>query len=1133
MRKQILRRLPLFLWVAILALAGHQVLAQQVISDVTGTVMSEKGDVLEGVTVKAQNTISHDHYSAVTDSKGVFVFNRLSAGEKYDFTFSSVGFEVTVYKDFVVKQQGHRNSLLIRMKERKNELNEVVVTALGIRKETKKLGYSVQEVKGEELVKARDANPVTGLIGKVAGLSVGPSAELLGTPTILMRGNQITLFVVDGVPISSDTWNISPDDIESYTILKGPAAAALFGSRAQYGAILITTKKGLKNKGFMVEVNSTNSIDKGFIAYPKTQSIYGGGMYGEYAYADGYGGGVQDAQYQLWGPKFRGQLLPQYDGVIDPNNTYTTTFGNLIYKGHVVPTPYVARGLVNGKNNLERFLRSGFQTTNNVAMTATGDNYNMRFSFSQSHQTAIVPNTGLDIVNFNMNGSYKPTDRVTISASLNYNRGYTDNIPDVIYGPGSLIYDLSIWTGAEWNVDAPDIKGIWVPGKIGIQSVFPEHVHYHNPWLMVDDWLRGHYKTDVNGYVSANYKINPNLNVTGRSQITTYSLFRSEKMPYSAHPYGRAQEKGDYREDRRNLFENNTDLQLNYNYRIHRLLTLSGLAGGSIRTFSYNSSFTSTDYLFQPGIYSFSNSLNALEATSFSSDMRVLSSYAALDASFGKYATLSATGRVDKTSAWRPGDNAYIYPSVSAASVISDYVRMPRAISYLKVRASYASVRGDATSPTIGMAPFNSITALGGTTAGTLMDNPLQYGTNYASPYGGPDYSLLPVYSTYKPYNNQPAATPSTIIVDPTIKPFKRVNYEEGFDIHFINHRLGLSATAFQYIDGPRILGNQVSPASGFNTDYINALKSRKEGYELTLTANPLRTGSFNWEVLVNWSTYKEKYTQLPGTQTSYNTFYHVGDRVDKIYSSAFSRTADGQIIYDSKGNPLKNPVNRFLGYTNPDYNWSIYNKLNYKNFFFSFQFDGSVGGVISDYLLLKTMVGGANIATTEGALGKAREDDDVNAGVKTWAGSYVGTGVQVSNNTPINYDNQGNITNYKNLSFAKNVSTNTVQNYATAYYNITEGTMVTKTYAKLREVVFGYDLPPSFLSKTFIRKVSLSLVGRNLLYFYAQNKYRGLDVEQFNTNVIPAVSLATQVGSSALQTPTTRRFGFNVNIVF
>jgi len=173
-----------------------------------------------------------------------------------------------------------------------------------------------------------------------------------------LRGNEISLYVVDGVPISSDTWNISPDDIESFTVLKGPTAAALYGSRAQYGAILITTKKGNKlKKGYTVELNSTNSFDKGFLAFPRVQNEYGPGENELYAFGDGKGGGLNDNDYDVWGPKFDGQLIPQYDGAYDPNQTFTTTFpGGRVWKGNIQPTPWIARG----KNNLQNFLQTGF-----------------------------------------------------------------------------------------------------------------------------------------------------------------------------------------------------------------------------------------------------------------------------------------------------------------------------------------------------------------------------------------------------------------------------------------------------------------------------------------------------------------------------------------------------------------------------------------------------------------------------------------------------------------------------------------------------------------------------------------------------------------------------------------------------
>ncbi len=1087
-----------------------------------GQDVTIKGKVAETSTGKSISgaTVAVAKTSKVTTSGNDGSFS-IKAKQGDQLVVSFLG-----YADTTVAVADANTFLDILLSPSVKQLNDIVVTALGVKKEVKKIGYAVQEVKGEDLVKARDQNPISGLTGKVAGLSVGPSAEMLRKPTVLLRGNEITLYVVDGIPISSDTWNISPDDIETYTVLKGPTAASLYGSRAQYGAILITTKKGLKRKGYTVEFNSTNSFDKGFIAFPRTQDEYGGGENGLYAFGDGKGGGLNDNDYDVWGPRFEGQLIPQYDGKYDPNTTYTTTFpGGLKFTGHTQPTPYVGRG----KNNMDRFLRTGFQTTNNLSLSTSGDNYNMRFSVSQSYQQSIIPNMYLNITNFNMYGSYNVSKKFKLEANINYNRQYTPNFPDVDYGPNSLIYNMSIWTGADWDVTAPDITGIWQQGKVGTQSIFAEYQRYHNPWFMVKEWLRGHYKTDIYGYLAGNYKFNDNLNLTARTQITGYDLLRAERMPYSAHPYGREQNMGDYREDRRNLFENNTEVQLNYNYNVGRFLNLSGLVGGNIRTFGYNSNFTSTDYLTVPNVYSFSNSLNPVQASSFNADMRVYSAYYSLDASLGKYATIAVTGRVDKSSALPSTHDSYFYPSVSVASVISDYVKLPDFISMLKVRGSYAAVHGDKTSSTVGVAPFNTITALGANPSGTsLYDYPLGYGSNYLSPYGGPDYALSAVYSTSKPYNNQTAAYYTSNIYDPNIKTFNRVNFEGGFDVRFLKNRLGLSATGFQYIDGPQILANPISSATGYSYYYINALKTKKTGYEVSLTGTPIKTRSgLNWDVLVNWSTFQDKFEELPPGQDTYNTFFHKGDRVDKFYSSKFVRTQDGQIINDAAGKPLTpNRASQFMGYLNADFQWSIYNKLSWKGLSVGFQFDGSVGGVTTDYMRNKTMRGGRNIETAEGRLGDARKSDADHAGdvTGTYKGIYVGEGVVVSNGASINYDSKtGEIINYKDLQFAPNTQVTQVQDYVSKYYNVSEANMMSKTFAKLREVTIGYDLPQSWLQNTFINKVSVSLVGRNLIYFYKDQRFKDVDLDQYNY----------ALGGTALQSPTTRRFGFNVNVVF
>lgn len=1051
-------------------------------------VAGEDGSPLPGVNIVVKGTTQ----GTISDADGRYNINAPAADAVLIFSF--VG-----YLSQEVVLDG-KTTVDVTLATDARHLSEVVVTALGVEKDLASVGYAVQEVKGEDLVTARDQNPITGLTGKVAGLSVGPSAEMLRKPTVLLRGNEITLYVVDGVPISSDTWNISPDDIETYTVLKGPTAAALYGSRAQYGAILITTKKGDKNKGFTVDFNSSNVVDNGFLAFPRVQDEYGGGENGLYRFGDGKGGGLNDNDYDVWGPRFEGQLIPQYDSPVDP------------ITGVRQGTPYVARG----KDNLKRFLRAGFQSTNNIALSAAGDNYSMRFSVSHSYQSSIIPNMHLNITNFNMYGSYKPVERLKIEANLNFNKQYTPNFPDVDYGPNSLIYNVGIWTGADWDVDAPDIRGIWQPGKVGTQSIFAEYQRYHNPWFMVYEWTREHQKTDIYGYLSANYKLNDNLDVTARTQITTYSLFRNEKMPFSAHPYGREQGLGDYREDRRNLFENNTEARLNFNYTVGSFLGLNGFVGGYLRSFTYNSSYTSTDYLNVPNVYSFSNSRNNLIASSFGSDMRVVSGYYSLDAALGKYATVSLTGRVDKSSTLPKGRNTYFYPSFSVASVVSDYVKLPEIISFLKVRGSYAAVHGDATSDQVGMTPYLN---------GSLNDYPLGYGNNYKSPYGGPDYSLISAYSIKKIYNNLPATYYTTKLYDPQIKPFNRVNFEEGFDIRLLDSRIGASVTAFQYIDGPRILANPVSPASGYNTYYLNALKTKKTGVEVTLTGTPLRDyNGLTWDVMINWSTYQDKYDELPGGQTTYNTFFHKGDRVDKLYATAFVRDASGNIVNDDAGKPLKNPVNQFLGNMNADYSWSINNKFSYKGMFLGFQFDGRVGGVMTDYMHNKTMRGGRNIETVQGKYGEARYSDFKNASDSEYPGIFVGEGVTVSNAVPINFDGAtGKILNMDELQFTPNTQVTRIQGYISTYYDVSEANLMSKTYAKLREVTIGYSLPASMLKNTFIKKATVSLIGRNLIYFYKDKRFKDVDLDQYNA----------ATSETALQSPTTRRYGLNINITF
>ena len=1060
---------------------------------ITGKVTSsEDGSSIPGANILVKGTTA----GTISDAQGRFSIDVPSTNAV--LTFSFVGY---ITKDVALAGQ---TTVDVLLDSDAKQLSEVVVTALGIEKDKSKLGYAVQDVKGEDILKARDPNPINNLTGKVAGLTVAASPELLGRPDLLLRG-RAPLFVVDGVPIQSDTWNISPDDIETYTVLKGPAASALYGSRGQNGAIQITTKRGSKDKrGFSVEFNSSNTIEDGFLAIPKVQDEYGPGDHGRYAFGDGKGGGLYDSDYDIWGPKFEGQLIPQYDGVVDPDNDYTTVFpSGTTFTGNVVPTPWIARG----KDNLERFLRPGFLTSNNIAVASSGDHYDLRFSTSYNYQQGIVPNTQLNSNNFNISAGVDLSSKVRFETNINYNYQYTDNIPDVTYGPNSLIYNVILWGGADWSMD--DMRDYWQEGKEGIQQIYADYTRYNNPWFSAYEWLRGHNKKDVYGHMLLKWQITDWLEFVGRTQINSYDLIRTEKFPYSGTTYGREQAKGDYREDKRTLFENNTDFMLNFKKELSQDFKLSASFGGNLRSFSYRSSYTTTDYLNVPGWYNLANSLNPVKAFNYYAPMQVLSWYGYADLSYRDFINFSVTGRTDKHSTLPEKNNTYFYPSVSLSVLLSEAMELPEPISYLNVRGSYAKVSGALTSSIIG--PIPSV---------TLTGNPLGYGSTYVSPYDGPTYVNAPVYSTSLLYNNQPAAFYTNTITNPDLEPSASASWETGLEAKFFSNRIGFDVAYFESVDGPGIYNLPISEASGYTTALVNGVKTKRKGWEVVMNASPIANAEgLKWDILVNWSTYKEYIEEIYGDIENLDAFRQVGERIDQFWGSAIVKTPDGQIVNTADGRPLplsslNGNARRFLGYTNPDWSWGINNKFSYKNWGFSFQFDGRVGGVIANYVQQQTFRGGRHIETVQGEMGEARYQDYL--GVKSW----VGPGVVVTSGTPA-IDSEGNITNADELTFAPNTNATYLQDWISRYYNTNESNLMSRSYAKLREVVLTYNLPSGVLERTFMKKASVSFIGRNLLYF-AEKK--DIDIEQY------ANYGAT---GSGLQTPTLRRYGINLNITF
>ncbi|MDE3235217.1 MAG: SusC/RagA family TonB-linked outer membrane protein [Bacteroidota bacterium] len=1071
-----------------------------------------KGKIVDASTSKPiQSAVlrSQTGKTAISDGNGEFSLPTFK-GERV--VVSSVG-----YADQSVKISND-NFLTINLKASVSQLNDVVVTATGIKKEAKRLGYAVQTIDGSKLTQAREPDPLNSLKGNAAGLTVNINQEIGHSPDVIIRGennpNDRPMFVVDGVPFTSDSYNVNPDDIESITILKGPNAASLYGFQGKNGAIIITTKKAAKGKGMHVDFNSSTQFNTGFIALPKYQDTYGPGDNGKYAFGGGGSGpanyrgggaigvGVNDYDYDVWGPQFRGQLIPQYDGTYDPTQTYTTVFADgTKYMGNVKPTPWIARG----KDNLKKFIETGLLSSNSISLSSSSEKTDVRFSLGNTYQKGIVPNTQLN--NFNATASivHRFNPKLTLSTYINYSRQSTPNVPDVSYGPNSIIYNIILWGGADWAMS--DMRNYWQPGLAGVQQKYEEFYRYNNPYFMSYEWLRGHYQNNNYGYVSLNYKPTKDLEFQLRPSVSGYDMLNTEKLPYSAGVYGRELRMGDYREDRRSSFDSYVDGQVRYTKRkMLGFIDMDVLGGGTVRSFSFNSNFVSTNYLNVPGIYAFSNTLNPLTGSSFHSQMKVLSAYYSVDLGYKSYLIANVTGRVDKSSALPANSNSYFYPSLNLATVVSDYVKLPKAISFLKIRGSYAQSKSGGTNAFF--SPDISSTPAAG------------YGYTWNSPYGGPSYQFSQPYTLRPTYTNQYSSSASFTnqTVSSSIQTAERKATEIGVDIRFLNNRLGFDITHYHYLNSG-IVNQGTSAATGYSSFLTNGNTYTNDGWEFTMNATPVTNPhGFSWNVTANVSTYVRKWVN----NSNPDNYEKNGERVDLVYGNAFVRTPDGQMVIDPASglylrfSDLGSSAKKVYGHSDPDFQWAAINTLSYKNFSLRFQFDGMVGGVMEDYVRKKTLQGGRHIESATGAFGVARPFDEANVA------AYTGQGVNLTG-TPITLDPiTGQITNMKSLTVTSNTTKSQVQPFVTRMASIPDLDIIKKTYAKLREITLTYNLPSNKIKpSSFIRNASVSLVARNVLYFFP-SRYKDLDVDQY-----------TQDSGSGLQTPTTRSFGFNVNLSF
>jgi len=1088
---------------------------------VRGIVLDNNGQPLPGVTVTVKGTPQ----GTITSSEGRFTF---SVEKGQTLVFKSIGFLV---KELVITDA----YVSVQLETDTKTLNEVVVTALGVKKEFQKLGYSESVINGDELTEARDANPFQSMEGKVAGLTIGSSSEFFGAPTVVLRGSEDILYVVDGEPVESNTYDFNPDDIETYTVLKGPNAAALYGFRGINGAIIITTKKGTKDKkGWQIDLDETVEAEKGFVAYPSMQTQYGIGTNYQYAYGDQLYDNTQ--RLPTWGPRFNsGYSTTQFDSPFNPVTDVRT------------PTPWLARGV----DNFNQFVQTGYTSTSSFSVAGSGSNYDIRLSYGHTFQQGDFPNTKLNIDNFKMVAGYDITPKLRIDGDVNLNLQYSPNIPDVSYGPNSYAYEFFVYGSADYPIS--ELKNYY-QGPQGVPNLVQyasEYGRENNPYFQADQWLRGRNDQVVNGSLALTYKFTDELSLKLRTALDTYNELNTEDVPASANlneylPWYYFGWYGDYRQDQRNLLENNTDINLNFNKKL-KDWNITALAGANERSFRYLSDWATTKDLSIPGVYNLDNSINPILDYNFDSKMQVNSAYYSVDLGYKNYFNINTTGRVDNLSTLPSGDNTFFYPSVSLSSVVGDYIKLPDAISFFKLRASFADVKGGLTSPYIGSS-YNAVqsTALGTGWNSQPVSNLLGYGTELLTPYNGPTYANASPNSPATYYNGTPSVSLSNTIANPDIKPYSVKSYEFGADLKFINNRLGLNATYFTTTNGPNIFELPVAPSTTNTGEIVNGLTTRKNGIELELVGSPLKSkDGLNWDINANYSTYRETLASVYGGQTSIflnNHVYNVGDRLDAIYGTKFVRDGNGQII-NSGGEPISAPSAQddanygLLGYADPSFSFGVTNHFSYHNFTLSIEFDGRIGGSIYDYEAYKAYNGGTAPQTAEGAYGAARlaEWNSTDLDTKPATPEYTGPGVTLVSGTPT-YGPGGVITNMSQLTFAPNTTKVFVQSYISSGVggNFDEYYMISRSFAKLREADIGYNLPASILQGSFIKKASINIVGRNLLYFAA---HKDIDLDEYASGYDADTKTLTGEGSSGspvtLSSPTARRYGLNIHLTF
>ncbi|HEV7350379.1 SusC/RagA family TonB-linked outer membrane protein [Telluribacter sp.] len=1067
----------------ILAFVQFHVYAQSL----TGLVKDKSSEQpIEGVSVQVRSTQT----GTLTDADGRFSLSNLSKNDVV--VFSYIG-----YRTQEVPYTG-QDELTVLLVEGIS-LNEVVVTALGLERNSKNLGYAIQKVEGRQISEVKAPNFLDNLAGKVAGVTItGGSTGVGSSSRITIRGessftNNNPLFVVDGIPINNSTlvnvvnddangfqeidfgngaMEINPDDIASVSVLKGPGAAALYGTRASNGVILINTKDGsqragARSEGLGISFNSTFFAERPF-QLPRFQNIYGQGNSGAFKYVNGLGAGINDNISYSYGPRMdAGLLIQQYDSPVQLPDGRTVRGGDIYVHGGlpITPTPFVSY-----PDNLKNFYETGRTAINNLAISGGYARGSYRLSYTDLNSESTIPGVNLKRKTLAARLLFEPVKWLKVSSSINYINSNSDNRPATKYGSENINYALSAWLGRQTDVNP--MKQYWQPGLEGVQHYSYNYTYFDNPYFTLYENRNSFNRDRLIGNLAVTADLTDHLQLMVRSGMDYSTEAREFRRAYSSNRF----RNGAYAENEILFREVNTDFLLNYNQSFGNF-SLDLSAGGN--RMDQQASFDQYQALSlaQPGVFKLTNAASPVEVYQQEASKRINSLYAIAKLGFKDILFVDITGRNDWSSALATptstANTSFFYPSVSASWVISNQFDLPYAISFAKLRSSIANVGND-TSP----------------------------------------YQTSGVFNAKTPVFSQPTFSDQNTIANANLKPESTTSVEVGADLRFFDDRLGFDFTYFDALTSNQILSLPIAISTGYGERVINGGAVRSRGQEAVVNYAAIRTRDVKWNLSLNFSRYRNTVVSLPdeaGTLTlGYNRVYdnvnqtvwyqvREGDRLGDMWGTGYLRNAQGEFVVGTNGQYVVDNTLKKLGNYNPDFMVGLYNQLSVKNWNLGFLLDWRQGGVLVSRTLSLAAVAGQLIETA----------DRPEAGIV--AKGVVNTGTK------------------ENPSYQPNTRAIPAETYYRMYYdrNHEENNVYGASYVKLREMSLGYTVPETvgFLQKLRMQRLTIALVGRNLL---AISEIPHFDPEQTSFQ-----GQQLQSGVEDMTYPTSRNIGVKLSVNF